>query len=676
MIRGHLGQRLRLEALEDRCVPAGVLADYAVTQDWGSGFQGQIKLLNQQTTSVTNWKLEFDYTASISSIWDAKVTSKVGNHYTVTNAGWNSTLAAGGAVQFGFVAGPGNTGQKPTGYKLNGVPLDGGTPAVPALSVTDVSLVEGHLGATPAVFTVQLSAPSTQTVTVAYTTANGTAQSGSDYTAKSGTLTFAPGTTQVTVSVPVLGDAAVESDETFKLVLSSAAGATLADGEGVGTIRNDDAHPGTGDFVFRVVSDWGSGFTGEISARNSSTAALNNWTLEFDFAGTITSVWDAKVVSRVGNHFTLTHADWNDSIPAGGTVKFGFNATPGNVATGPGNYLLKGTGGSTGTPAPPPAQASPWPQNVSAPYVDTTLWPTYDFLAAARSTGLRYFTLAFITADPTTRPAWGGYADYAANNGGTFDTWMKGQISGLRALGGDVMVSFGGASGRELAEVITDIGALKSAYRRVIDAYNLTHLDFDIEGAATADRASVDRRSRALAELQTEYRAAGKELQIWLTLPVLPTGLTPDGVYVVRSARTHGLALAGVNIMTMDYGDSAAPNPNGKMGDYAIQAAESLYSQLATVYGTSKTSGQLWQLVGLTPMIGLNDVTTEVFDQQEASEVLAFARLKDIGRLSLWSINRDKQNAAGRIGYVDLHSSSILQSPLEFSLLFNRFTGT
>ena len=63
---------LHLEALETRNVlAAGVLATYAVTENWGSGFQAQIQLTNQQSTSVPNWQLAFDYAANITSIWDA-----------------------------------------------------------------------------------------------------------------------------------------------------------------------------------------------------------------------------------------------------------------------------------------------------------------------------------------------------------------------------------------------------------------------------------------------------------------------------------------------------------------------------------------------------------------------------------------------------------------------------
>jgi hypothetical protein len=77
-------------------------------------------------------------------------------------------------------------------------------------------------------------------VTVKYATANGTALAGSDYTAASGTLTFAPGQTSQTVTVNVMGNTTVEPNETFAVNLSAASGATLFDGQGVGTILNDD----------------------------------------------------------------------------------------------------------------------------------------------------------------------------------------------------------------------------------------------------------------------------------------------------------------------------------------------------------------------------------------------------------------------------------------------------
>ncbi len=108
----------------------------------------------------------------------------------------------------------------------------------PALSISDVTAYEGNSGTTPFVFTINLSAVSGVQANVVYTTSNGTATSGSDYTAKTGTLIFAPGETSKTITVLVNGDTTFEPDETFNVTLSSPVNATLADNLGVGTILN------------------------------------------------------------------------------------------------------------------------------------------------------------------------------------------------------------------------------------------------------------------------------------------------------------------------------------------------------------------------------------------------------------------------------------------------------
>ena len=158
-----------------------------------------------------------------------RIISHTGTHYVIGNAGWNSTIAAGGQASFGFVASPGGNNAAPTNYVLNGVALGGtSTPTVPTLSIGDVTVTEDNTNTKTALFTVSLSAPATTGVTVAYATANGTALAGSDYQATSGILTFAPGVTQRTVTVPIIGDTKNESDEAFNVVLSSPTGATLA----------------------------------------------------------------------------------------------------------------------------------------------------------------------------------------------------------------------------------------------------------------------------------------------------------------------------------------------------------------------------------------------------------------------------------------------------------------
>lgn len=747
-----------VEPLEPRVVLSGVSATYSVTQNWGSGFQAAVTLQNTGPSAVSNWTLEFDTTATLSSVWDGVLASRSGNHYVVRNAGWNGDIPSGGSVSFGYVAGPGGA---PTNYLLNGQPLGAPIgPVLPGLDLADASTLEGDSGKTDLAFQLSLSRVSPIPVTVNYATTDGTARAGagSDYLAATGSVTFAPGETSKTVLVQVLGDTTVEPDETFSLTLSNPSGATLGGGSATGLIRNDDvATPSpSGVATFQILGDWGSGFTGQVSVKNPSTTPRRNWSLSFDFAGQITSIWDARMVSRSGNHYEVSGAGWNDTIPAGGSVSFGFNGTPGGGSAVPSNFMMGGgttaanrapiavndsavvhegqanlltvlandsdpdgdplTVGSLTQPregtasinpdgtlryAPRAGYAGPdaftytvsdgrgglstatvnlnvlpaagvvWPERVYAPYVDVTLWPTPDLTSFASDQSVNFLTLAFVVADPQNQPSWGGYASYGL--GSDFDAGLRARVDGVRSLGGDVMVSFGGANGRELAQAITDPTALKQAYQSVIDAYNLTRLDFDIEGGAAAEKASIDRRSAAMAALQRDAIAAGRPLQIWLTLPVLPTGLTADGLYVVQSAVKAGVDLAGVNIMAMDYGDSAAPNPAGKMGDYAIQAATSTQQQLKGVYGASKTDGQLWAMIGVTPMIGLNDVTTEVFDPQEASEVVAFARQHGLKRLSIWSLNRDRANSSGAINHVEPTSSSLAQTPYEFSRIFLPF---
>ncbi len=109
-----------------------------------------------------------------------------------------------------------------------------------ALSVADVSVVEGDAGTVPAVFTVTLAPTSTKAVTVTYATVDGTANAGSDYTAGSGVLTFAAGEAETTVTILVSGDTDDEPDQTFTLNLGPAGNADIVDGEAVATIVDDD----------------------------------------------------------------------------------------------------------------------------------------------------------------------------------------------------------------------------------------------------------------------------------------------------------------------------------------------------------------------------------------------------------------------------------------------------
>jgi hypothetical protein len=112
---------------------------------------------------------------------------------------------------------------------------------LPRLSINDPVIVEGNAGTRNLTFTVSLSEPSGRNVSVQYATADATALAGSDYAARSGTLTFLAGWTSQTVTVVISGDTAIEPDERLLVQLSGAVNATLADAQGEGWLLNDDS---------------------------------------------------------------------------------------------------------------------------------------------------------------------------------------------------------------------------------------------------------------------------------------------------------------------------------------------------------------------------------------------------------------------------------------------------
>lgn len=209
---------------------------YTVKDNWGSGFIGNMTV-EGGSSGTEGWTVEFDAGFAITNIWGAEIVSHVGTHYVLRNVSYNASVPSGGSVTFGFQATPGATGGTSTsGLSLNGT----GEAPLPALSVGDASIVEGNSGTKQMVFTVSLSQAATGPVTVNYATADGTATAGQDYVAKSGTITFAAGETQKTVSITINGDKVAERDESLTLKLSAPTGATLADATAAGTIVTDE----------------------------------------------------------------------------------------------------------------------------------------------------------------------------------------------------------------------------------------------------------------------------------------------------------------------------------------------------------------------------------------------------------------------------------------------------
>jgi chitinase len=251
--------------------------------------------------------------------------------------------------------------------------------------------------------------------------------------------------------------------------------------------------------------------------------------------------------------------------------------------------------------------------------------------------------LAFVIADPANpcEPSWGG--QYSLDKAAT-ELDLDHRVAQLRAKGHGVALSFGGAAGDELARKCPDAQVLAQAYKKVIDRYTPDVIDFDIEAKNLSDAGATERRVQALHQVLGDLDAARRP-QVWLTLPVTAHGLSAEASAVVLQTVRGGIDLAGVNIMTMDY---EGPASGQKMLQTSIEAATSTHGQLAQIFGLGQgQEAQAWRKLGLTPMIGANDVVGETFDFQAARGLNQFVRDRGIGRLSMWSLNRDRACSPG-----------------------------
>ncbi|MEL6321100.1 MAG: cellulose binding domain-containing protein, partial [Cyanobacteria bacterium J06626_14] len=221
------------------------MLNFSIVNDWNHGFTGSLSITNPGTTAIDGWTIEFEAPFEITNLWNGEIVSRNGNRYVIRNAAWNSTIQPDETISFGF-NGKNSNGMtiEPTNYRLNGTDVQVGAPQpispaptpepLPELSIANTTVTEG--GDNQAQFLVNLSTPSTDPITVEYSTAADTAQSGTDYQQKSGTLTFNPGEVSKTVTVNVLDDQAVEQSEQFALNLSRATNARLGTATGIATI--------------------------------------------------------------------------------------------------------------------------------------------------------------------------------------------------------------------------------------------------------------------------------------------------------------------------------------------------------------------------------------------------------------------------------------------------------
>ncbi|MEU6001250.1 MULTISPECIES: chitinase [unclassified Streptomyces] len=278
-----------------------------------------------------------------------------------------------------------------------------------------------------------------------------------------------------------------------------------------------------------------------------------------------------------------------------------------------------------GTAESTTASSAPESTTAFAPYVSATTAGDGDSSGTPST-----YNLAFVVADGgDCAPVWGGTTDIG-------DDAVASRIAKLKSSGGAVRVSFGGAAGKELALTCDSASELADAYAQVLDATGATEADFDIEGDALTDAASVARRSEAIALLQKK-----RDLKATFTLPVMPSGLDADSVALLESANDHDARVSTVNIMAMNYGTSYT----GDMGDYAITSATKAHAQIKKAFGLSDRNG--WKGLAVTAMIGVNDVKGETFTLADAAQLRAYGEKKGVAWLSMWSSFRDQECAKG-----------------------------
>lgn len=285
------------------------------------------------------------------------------------------------------------------------------------------------------------------------------------------------------------------------------------------------------------------------------------------------------------------------------------------------------------------AQAEPADNPWFAGYADVTATPSFTFEKPTADSA-KQVLLSFVVSDPAKActPSWGGY--YSLDDAGA-KLELDRRIALLREVGGDAGISFGGQRSDELATTCDSATALAAAYGSVIDRYSVSTIDLDLEGAGLTDTAAGKRRAEAVASLQAD-RPDDDPLAVWVTLPVATSGLTSEGTDAVAALLDAGVDLAGVNVMTMNFGESR--DAGQSMAEASEAALEATHRQLSTLYtraGIPLSDATVWNKLGATPMIGQNDTSDEIFTLDDAAELNSFAQAKGLGRLSMWSLNRD-----------------------------------
>jgi len=319
-----------------------------------------------------------------------------------------------------------------------------------------------------------------------------------------------------------------------------------------------------------------------------------------------------------------------------------------------------------------------WPEHVFAPYMYIGAGDNFKLTDCEDACGLKHYTLAFIIAQQEghgkgtkylKEPSWDGRIPIGEN-------LYHDQIDAIRKRGGDVIMSFGGEAGKEMANVIDDPAALEAAYQKVIDQYKFTWLDFDVEGNnLEKGKADSERRNTALANLQKKNPG----LIISYTLPVDPDGISKASRALLADAKAKGVKVHSANLMVMFFGKKFVGKGKSE-GELGIESANAAYAQIQKIDPSIQ--------IGLCPCLGRNGSADEVFGIEDAKVLKAFAdKTPWVCSLHYWSINDDAGrprrhrtvvNTTNSVGVVTSTTNNVVvpneQKPWAFANIFKSFT--
>lgn len=321
-------------------------------------------------------------------------------------------------------------------------------------------------------------------------------------------------------------------------------------------------------------------------------------------------------------------------------------------------------------------QGIEWPKQVNSPFIDMVAWvtkPGYSNNGApnlariSEDTGVKFFNLGFVQpvaqqiVDGKVQWGWGGYSVLNEKNAdNTQYQGIKQSIREIRELGGDVTISLGGANGAAFWEVTQDTDTLFHTYMELVQGYGLTRFDLDIEGGAQ-NKAQNIANAQAIKKLQD---ATG--VDIVLTLPVLPSGLTSVQLDVLEVYLSAGVDVKVVNIMTMNYG-SGTLQPGENYGSASLRAVDSTKNQVKQYYkqfaNIDLTDQEAYGIIGTTPSIGFESNNHPIFTTEWSQLVVDHAIEKGLAMTSFWSMNRDAM----------LENNSGVTAQYQFTDIFKAF---